>query len=74
MTVSLDEYLTNLIAEMDGVRPGDVTVAYIHEQREKRIYPTARYDCPPNLTSLTRNELEELELDVSRRVNEILAD
>jgi hypothetical protein len=73
MTVSLDEYLTNLIAEMDGVRPEAVTVEYIHEQREKRIYPTARYDCSPLLISLTREEFGVLEEWVDRKIKEILS-
>ena len=40
----LEAMFTNLIAEQDGVKPEEVTVAYIHEQREKRIYSHMRKD------------------------------
>ncbi len=41
---TLDQYLRLLIAEEDGVRPEQVTVEYIHEQREKFLYPITRYN------------------------------
>lgn len=59
--IILNEYLKNLIAKKDCVKPEEVTLQYIHNQREKRIYPNTRYDCPIGLKSFTRNELEQLE-------------
>ncbi|MFH1787224.1 MAG: hypothetical protein ABH811_00305 [archaeon] len=53
--------LKNLIAKAEGINPEDVTVTYIHEQREKNIYPNVRYDCPEELILMTRNEFDELE-------------
>jgi hypothetical protein len=41
---SLEELLQELIAVQDGIRPEDVTVDYIQHQREKRFYPSTRYD------------------------------
>ena len=61
---SLDSYLTRKIVEMDGVEPEDVTVEYIRQQREKKIYPNTRYDVPEGLISLTRNEWNRLEAHV----------
>jgi hypothetical protein len=33
------DYLTRLIAEHDGVKPEEITVEYMHEQRVRKIYP-----------------------------------
>jgi hypothetical protein len=65
---SLDELLSELIAENDGVAPNAVTPAYIREKREKEIYPVVRYEvgsayggyATDGLTVSTRNELEAL--------------
>jgi len=43
---------------MDGRNPEDVTVEYIRLQREKRIYPTTRFDAPIGLVSFTGEEWE----------------
>ena len=50
--LSLDEYLSHLIAEVDGVKPEEVTIAYILKQRQKRFYPKDR-------NRLSLNQLEE---------------
>lgn len=33
----------NLMAVVDNIKPEEVTVNYIHEKREKEIYPDARF-------------------------------
>jgi len=38
---TLDEMFSRLIAAVDGIRPEEVTVEYIHNQREEKIYPNA---------------------------------
>lgn len=59
---SLGDFLVRIIAEQDGVKPEDITPAYIHEKREKEIYPNTRYEPGyPGLISLTRNEWDQLE-------------
>ena len=62
--IDLHTCLTHLIAERDGIDLNEVTVAYIHEQREKIIYSDTRYDAPLGLISLTRNEWERVERNV----------
>jgi len=67
--VSLDEYLTSLIAAEDGVSPETVTVEYIREQREHRFYPSTRYNIGSSyggydgtgLKFLTQEEFEALD-------------
>lgn len=66
---SLGTFLSKKIAEVDGINPEDVTVAYIHEQREKRFYPDTRYDAPQGLVSLTRNELDKLEESIDKVIS-----
>lgn len=66
---SLNDVLTHLISEQDGVPPEKVTVEYIREQREKRIYRTARYNIGSDyggygtegLQFLTHEELDAIE-------------
>ena len=40
----LERKLTELIARDFGISPDEVTPAYIHEWREKNIYPHPNYD------------------------------
>ena len=40
----LEKKLTELIARDFGVSPEEVTPAFIHEWREKKIYPAPNYD------------------------------
>ena len=69
----IDEYFSGLIAEREGISPEEVTVAYIHEQREKRIYPNIRY-YSPGLRSFSRNELDQLQEKVDAEIEAILAE
>jgi hypothetical protein len=39
---TIHEFFAALIARAEGIRPEDVTIEYIHEQRELRVYPQAR--------------------------------
>jgi hypothetical protein len=65
----VDSYLKCLIAEKEGISPEQVSVRYIHEQREKRIYKTKRYDIGSDyggydssgLTVLTGEQLDEID-------------
>lgn len=59
--VDLETHLNKLIAEKEGISPEEVTVEYIHKQREKYIYPNLYLDCSPELISFTINELDEIE-------------
>ncbi len=68
----LDTFLTNLIAKKEGISPEEVTIEYIHEQREKKIYPNTRYECGSGLTSYTRKELEEIQEKVDAEMEAIL--
>jgi hypothetical protein len=66
--VHLEELLQELIAAQDGVRPQDVTVDYIQNQREKRFYPNTRNDGDSKyggynsrrLRFLSRNEFDAI--------------
>jgi hypothetical protein len=77
---SLETLLQELIAAQDDVRPEDVTLDYIRSQREKRFYPTVRYETDSRyggydsrrLRSLSRNELDEVADQVTRRLKEVL--
>ncbi len=42
-TESSDALLKRLIASQDGVRPEDVTIQYVRQQRANRLYPQSRY-------------------------------
>ncbi|MBU0760182.1 MAG: hypothetical protein KJ858_00660 [Nanoarchaeota archaeon] len=53
--------LNNLIAKKERVRPEEVTVGYIHEQRESGRFDDVRYFVP-GLICFTRNELKEIEV------------
>ena len=73
--VDLDRIFRERIAELDGVKPEEVTVEYIRQQREKRIYPDARFNIYSSyvcggigLAHFTRNELNRVE----RGVDEIM--
>lgn len=57
---SLEDYLNRLIAEKDGIKPEEVTVEYIRQQREKR-FNDLRYDCPEGLICFTGNEWNKIE-------------
>ena len=77
---SLDTLLRELIAAQDDVRPEEVTLDYIREQREKRFYPSVRYDTDSRyggynsrrLRSLTRDELDEVAAHVTERLKEVV--
>ncbi|MCK5211367.1 hypothetical protein KAJ89_01570 [Candidatus Parcubacteria bacterium] len=58
---NLESFFNEAIAEIDGVKPEDVTVEYIRKQREKLIYPTTRFDAPFGLVSFTGEEWEKIE-------------
>ncbi len=66
---AMDNYLKQLIADKDGIKPEQVSVRYIHEQREKYLYKTKRYDIGSDyggyelsgLTVLTGTELDEID-------------
>ncbi len=76
-TSKLDKLLTDLIAKQDGVKPEEVTVKYIHDQRVKKLYRTARYTIGSNLggystvglTVRSEAEIEESEA----RINDFLS-
>jgi len=71
-SVSLDELLNHLISFQEGITPGEVTVEYIRDQREKRFYPKVRYEIGTDyggydltgLTVKTRNEFDEIERSI----------
>jgi len=73
---SLDAKLTRLICEEEGIPPEELTVSYIHEQREKRFYPTTRYDVDSDyggystvgLKVFTGKELSELRRRVHKKL------
>jgi hypothetical protein len=66
---SLDELLRRQIAEKLGMAPEDVTIEFLDELLEKRIYPSARFNIGSqyggydnsNLVVLTREELASIE-------------
>ena len=63
----LEAFLNKRIAELDGIRPEDVTVEYIRAQREQLYYPGTRLDVgseyggydTTGLEVLTRDEIDE---------------
>lgn len=55
----LGTFLKRLIAEVDEVKPEEVTVEYIREQR-KKLYRTLRFPCEEGLKSYTLDELDEI--------------
>jgi len=74
-TESFESLLLRLIAEKEGIEPKEVTISYIHQQREKRFYPTTRYDIgtesyggydSTGLTFFTEKEFEQIEEEVDR--------
>jgi len=75
MVSELESRLTHDIAQLDGVRPEDVTVAYIHEQREKKIYPITKFDtcssCSAYGSGLKFYTLGQLDF-IEKLVDEIL--
>ena len=64
----LAQFFCALIAARDDVPVEEVTLDYIREQREKRVYPTARYEVHStyggaqqhDLRQLTRQEVEKI--------------
>ncbi len=56
----LDNRFDFIIAKKAGVNPNQVIGEYISQQRERHVYPTARYNCGVGLLSFTGNELEEI--------------
>lgn len=77
----LEELFKRLIAARDGVNTDDVTVQYIHEMREKKLYPTTRYDISSeyggydqtNLAVLTGQELDALAKDGEAKLEALIA-
>ena len=65
---SLDSLFTRLIAECDNVNQRDVTVEYIRERREEKIYPDRHFNLGSKyggyegfgLTFLTRRQIDSL--------------
>ena len=74
---SLDEKLTRLICEHEGISPDELTIDYIHKQREKRFYPNTRYDLDSiyggystiGLKVYTLNELNEIKNQVHKKMD-----
>ncbi len=70
----LDSLFIKLIAEKDNVKPEKVTVEYIHEQREKKVYPKMRYEIGTDysgynetgLTFLSGEEFDEIEREANK--------
>ncbi len=58
---NLEKIFTDAIAQDMGINPSDVTVMFIHEQRERHIYPETRYECEPGLASFTGKEWGTIE-------------
>jgi hypothetical protein len=79
---ALDYRLKCLIAEKEGIKPEQVTVSYIREQREKRLYKTIRYNIGSeyggyDLTGLkvfTGDELDDFEKHADEFFNSIAAE
>ncbi len=42
--LELGSFFARIVAQRDGILPEQVTAAYIDEQREKKIYPTTKFD------------------------------
>ena len=57
----LGTLFTRKIAEMEGIPVEKVTVEYIRQQREKRIYPNIKYEAPLGLWFFTGKELDRIE-------------
>ncbi|MBR9701426.1 hypothetical protein GOV13_00725 [Candidatus Pacearchaeota archaeon] len=58
----LETFFINEIAKIDGVKPEEVTVEYIRQQRVKRIYPNTRFKPGYGLYSFTGNEWDKIEV------------
>jgi len=64
----LEDLFNGLIAEKDGIQKSEVTVEYIKKQREKKFYPTTRYNIGTDyggydhtgLKFMTRQEIDNL--------------
>ncbi len=59
---SIGDMFGKIIAINDGVSPDEVTSQYIHEQREKMIYPNLTYDDDELLRSYSRTQWEKIEI------------
>lgn len=79
MLREMEEFLNQLIARTEGIRPEDVTSEYMRLQREWRFYPDMRYDIgsdpgmlniqPPKF--LTEHEMDAVEEHVERKLREL---
>jgi len=68
---AFEKLLNKLIAAHEGIKPEDVTLEYIREQRRRRIYPDAHYDSEDGLASLSLRELDLLEEYVDQRMKQL---
>jgi hypothetical protein len=63
---TLDRFLSEKIAGIEGISPEEVTVEYLHKQREERIYPyQLLWDEVSGLPCLLRSEIEEIVNNIS---------
>lgn len=76
---SLDEYLTRLISEKEGIKREEVTVEYMHQQRMNKIYPKAKFEIGSDyggydttgLAVYSRDELDDIEKSVDKELKKI---
>jgi hypothetical protein len=59
----LDELLTQLIANADGVPPERVTTVYIQTQREKLVYPKMKFELGSKYGGYNSRDLKFLSRD-----------
>ena len=75
----LEQWITRLIADREGIEPREVTLDYIQREREKRFYPRSRYAVGTDyggynahgLEVLTREEIAAIEEEVDAALNEL---
>lgn len=80
MKSSLEQKLTERIAEKLGIKPEEVTPELIHQMREERIYPNPTYDfgsaygghIPVGRRVLTTQEIKEIEQRTDEFLDELL--
>lgn len=57
----LSDFFGKLIAKKDGIALSEVTSQYIHEQREKKIYPSMIYSDRRDLKCYSRTQWGKIE-------------
>ncbi len=78
----LEEFLINLVAASNEMKPADVTESYIVQTRDREVYPDARYviHSPSggyngvHLTTFTREQVAELDREIDQRLGALLAE